>query len=512
MIGAAVKTFIQKSILAATVFGLSCLPSRSFAQAAPSSYESMDAAIEQSNGQYSEMDISHLSSWGMQQKAWNKPMEHLGEGQTKPGYSRYQWTPDLVLPLRIREGMVTLINFPSWELLDTVWVGDQVAFSTTFAAPNALLVYAEASSGFVGVDSNMVVMGRSGNRYVFYLRSETFNTDRITNAVVDIVVNDANYTPDASGTTPMAAGTVAKGAGGGVSRNGKGGSSAVGKGGTTKTNPAGDGWLDDIPVDPEKLRFDIDVFIPNPDDIEIAPERVWRDEIFTYIDLGPKALSMLQRPIVNLLVQGSEVPVGFRTRGPHSRLIVVEGVGDMVLRNGKRIVCLRIRKDPAFGTEWVSYDPAVQPEYVPAPINPKTSGLNMTGGATIKNTMTSGAPMTAAQAMAGLAQMNCAGCAGASDGYVKRPAAKNLPEKISVEFGSDAEIANLERLWGNISRKNKDLLGKFTPFYSIDASADGDGKDLFRLRIGPVESLKEGNSLCSQLGRRGVTCTVIRTQ
>ena len=167
MIGAAVKTFIQKSILAATVFGLSCLPSRSFAQAAPSSYESMDAAIEQSNGQYSEMDISHLSSWGMQQKAWNKPMEHLGEGQTKPGYSRYQWTPDLVLPLRIREGMVTLINFPSWELLDTVWVGDQVAFSTTFAAPNALLVYAEASSGFVGVDSNMVVMGRSGNRYVF---------------------------------------------------------------------------------------------------------------------------------------------------------------------------------------------------------------------------------------------------------------------------------------------------------------------------------------------------------
>lgn len=77
MIGAAVKTFIQKSILAATVFGLSCLPSRSFAQAAPSSYESMDAAIEQSNGQYSEMDISHLSSWGMQQKAWNLSLIHI---------------------------------------------------------------------------------------------------------------------------------------------------------------------------------------------------------------------------------------------------------------------------------------------------------------------------------------------------------------------------------------------------------------------------------------------------
>ena len=506
MIGAVVKKMFDKSICVLMIAGAFFLPRTVFAQPAPA-YDSMDAAVEQSNGQYSEMDISHLSSWGMQQKAWNKPMEHLGEGQTKPGYSRYQWTPDLVLPLRIREGMVTLINFPSWELLDTVWVGDQVAFSTTFAAPNALLVYAEASSGFVGVDSNMVVMGRSGNRYVFYLRSETFNTDRITNAVVDIVVTDPNHTPDDSGTTPVAAGNVIKGAATGVSRTGKGAGGVVGgKGGVAPSNPA-DGWLDDIPVDPEKLRFDIDVFIPNPDDIEIAPERVWRDEIFTYIDLGPKALSMLQRPIVNLLVQGSEVPVGFRARGPNSRLIVVEGVGDMVMRNGKRVVCLRVRKDPAFGTEWVSYDPAVQPEYVPPPINPQTANLNMNGGATIKNTMT-GAPMTAAQAMAGLSQMR-------NGGYgrqIKRNTSAPAAEKISVELGSGGDISALEREWDKIARKNKDLLGEYTPFYSIDANAEGEGKETFRLRIGPVENLKAGNALCSKLGRRGVTCTVIRTQ
>ena len=30
--------------------------------------------------------------------------------------------------------------------------------------------------------------------------------------------------------------------------------------------------------------------------------------IFTYIDLGPKALTMTQRPIVNLIVEDSEVP------------------------------------------------------------------------------------------------------------------------------------------------------------------------------------------------------------
>ena len=45
-------------------------------------------------------------------------------------------------------------------------------------------------------------------------------------------------------------------------------------------------------LDPTKFRFDIEVYVPNPDDVVIAPERVWRDDIFTYIDLGEKALNM----------------------------------------------------------------------------------------------------------------------------------------------------------------------------------------------------------------------------
>ena len=34
----------------------------------------------------------------------------------------------------------------------------------------------------------MIVFGRSGNKYVFYVQSETVNTDRITNAIIDIEV------------------------------------------------------------------------------------------------------------------------------------------------------------------------------------------------------------------------------------------------------------------------------------------------------------------------------------
>ena len=92
-------------------------------------------------------------------------------------------------------------------------------------------------------------------------------------------------------------------------------------------------------IDPSEFRFDLDIFVPNPDDYVIAPERVWRDRIFMYIDFGDKVISMTQRPVVSLLVEGGESPVGFRTDGEDGRLLIVEAVGDMVLRSGQRLIC-----------------------------------------------------------------------------------------------------------------------------------------------------------------------------
>lgn len=475
--------------------------------------ESMDAAIEQSNGQYSEIDMPYLWSLGMQQKAWNKPLEHLGEGQSKPGYSRYFWSPDLVLPLRIREGMHTLINFPSWEYIDNVFLGNASAFGSQKVAANALMVFAN-NPELVGMDTNMIVFGRSGNRYVFYLRSETFNADRITNAVVDIIVNDSKFVPDDSGKTPFSAGET------GVGATPVGAASVGGTAGKAKSkklkffDPMND-WLEDLDVDPEKLKFDIDVFVPNPEDMEIAPERVWRDEIFTYIDLGPKALSMTQRPIVNLLVQGSEVPVGFRTRGPNGRLIVVEGIGDLVLRNGKRLLCLKIRKDPSFGTDWVEYDQSVQPAYSPAGM--RTPGVSPRGANEIANEQASSQMarqtiMQRAQQQQMSDNLSLTGRNAQISASFANRYRRAATETIAIELGADAEISALERKWDNIYRKNKDLLANYEPYYSVDAVAEGETKDLFRLRIGPVGSIKDGDKLCNQLGRRGVTCIVVRTQ
>ena len=262
----------------------------------------VETVREQSAGSYNVMNMEYITSLGMQQKAWNNPMENLGEGQSRPGYSRYLWKADTVLPIRLREGMMTLINFPSWELVENVWIGAKDAFYGEIPAPNALMLYPAA--GVSGVDSNLVVFGRSGNRYAFYLRSETYNTDRITHSVVDVAAN-------------APAKTQAGGVGGGGRIGGSGGA-----GGTKLPRDGDPDWMESVPTNPEAFRFDIDIFIPNPEDVDIAPERVWRDEIFTYIDFGDKSLGMNQRPVVNMILQESETPVGFRTKGKYGRLMI----------------------------------------------------------------------------------------------------------------------------------------------------------------------------------------------
>lgn len=563
--------------------------------------QQLSDAMAQTSGEFDAMNLGYIHSLGMQQKAWNDPLMHLGEGQTKPGYSRYMWTPEVVLPIRLREGMMTLINLPPWELIEKVHIGSPESFGGEIAAPNSLLVYADPS--YIGVDSNMIIFGRSGNRYVFYLRSETYNTDKITHSVVDVLVGP-KYTPVAdggqlgnfNGATTMAATSYTQRSAFAPTWSGRGNSLTPGGAqnpqiGLNTASTAPKNWLQNIPVDPEKFRFDMEIFLPNPSDIDIAPDKVWRDDIFTYIDLGPKALTMTQRPVVSLIVQDSEVPVGFRTRGPNSRLIVVEAVGDLVLRNGKKIICLKLRRDPASGLEYTDYSgDQARTWYAPSVPGPdgrpntttaagmdlssdsKQAALSMDGKTVLRqsdldqileaagqsnvsinqtsaqNTNVNTAyhsvagetqgimqPIPAdvrnsAAASSGIVgvmqqvQGNMNGGAGTSNGGMNNAGGMygtgsvvgqglmGATESISVELGSHADIATLETMWEGLVSQNEDVLKGYEPYYSVDTTADGDVKELFRLRIGPMKNVQAGDNLCRKLGRRGHSCTVIRVQ
>ena len=541
----------------------------------------LEDAIAQTTGEFDQVNLGYIHSLGMQQKAWNDPLSHMGEGQLKPGYSRYNWSPDVILPIRLREGMMTLINLPAWELIEKVHIGSPESFGGEVAAPNSLLLYPDPA--YIGVDCNMIVFGRSGNRYVFYLRSETYNTDKITQSVVDVLVGP-RYTPASAGGNlgnfNGATATAAATSGYGSSAPGWSARGNLTPGGsqnpqiglnTASTGPKN--WLGSIPVDPEQFRFDIEMYLPNPEDVDIAPDNVWRDNIFTYIDLGPKALTMTQRPVVNLIVQDSEVPVGFRTRGPNSRLIVVEAVGDLVLRNGKKIICLKLRRDPASGLEFVDYSgsseqtgnwnaPAVPDNYpqggatgatdpAPAPVDTdamlmrKQPVMTMDGEVITTEAVVDGcteecpdtdayevmmqqekvevmAPLPTIPTAVRYSPTANAGITGVINQITTQPAAAPkapvnraataVSETISVELGSNANIADLEKTWNEIVAQNGDILKGYEPYYSVDTTADGDVRELFRLRVGPMADVKTGDALCRKLGRRGVSCSVIRVQ
>jgi len=505
--------------------------------------------------------------------------------------------------------MMTLINLPVWELIEKVHIGSPESFGGEIAAPNSLLLYADPS--YIGVDCNMIVFGRSGNRYVFYLRSETYNTDKITQSVVDVLVGP-RYTPVSAGGqlgsyNGASVSMTTASANAFSSTPGWAGQSSLTPGGaqnpkiglnTASTGPKD--WLASIPVDPEAFRFDIDMYLPDPRAVDIAPDNVWRDNIFTYIDLGPKALTMTQRPVVSMIIEDSEVPVGFRTRGPNSRLIVVEGIGDMVLRNGKKLICLKLRRDPTTGLEWTDYSAdSARPERWYAPHQPdnfgdgdgalsvdamlrrKQTAFDMNGepinrgglnGAAGRNgkgccdaaagcdseseycdeivpqqggsayDSVNGSQMAPIQTIPSdvlNSESARSGITGVMDGIApaqgvygesdraypmqgaaapKGQAVRNrrvtatATESIAVELGANANIATLESEWEQIYSKNEDVLKGYEPYYSVDATADGDVRELFRLRIGPVKSIRTGDALCRKLGRRGFSCSVVRIQ
>lgn len=490
-------------------------------------------AINQSAGAFDQVDPSYIHSLGMQQKAWNNPMEHLGEGQTKPGYTKYNWTPDTVLPVRLREGMMTLINLPAWELIEKVHIGSPESFGGEIVSSNSLLLYADPN--YIGVDSNMIIFGRSGNRYVFYLRSEGFNTDKITQSVVDILVGP-RWTPASSGGQMGSSDGVSSMAAAPLKNVGAMGSASESS--MTAANGLPQDWLKTVPMDPESIKFDLDMFIPNPEDVDIAPDNVWRDNIFTYIDLGPKALTMTQRPTVSLLLQDSEVPVGFRARGPNSRLIVVEAIGDLVLRNGKKLICIKLRRDPTSGLEYTDYN--AQAGLSGNSVSQQA--IETASGAVMAPALSQQAPTIWTQTnYASSAVMNpyCHDETGAKrcknntdfadikaipDNIMQAnqdavlAASKNAivpvvgTESIAVEFGTSPKISELENMWAQIYSKNKDMLTGYEPYYSVDATADGEVIELFRLRIGMLKNVATAEALCRKLGRRGVACSVVKIQ
>jgi hypothetical protein len=100
--------------------------------------------------------------------------------------------------------------------------------------------------------------------------------------------------------------------------------------------------------------------------------------------------------------------------------------------------------------------------------------------------------------------------------YGMHNAAPQMPQaaidNIAIELAQGTDIATLEGRWEAIRSKNQKLLAGYNPYFSIDTVAEGGVPELFRLRVGPMKDVKTGDEICAKLSKKGITCSVIRTQ
>lgn len=476
------------------------------------------------------------------QDAWNNPTANMATGSVKPGYAQLTWTQGSVLPIKLRNGMVTMITLPNGEQIAEAQIGNGDLFKID-TNPGDRTMFISPVPDNMGSDTNMIVQGKSGNTYVFYLRSEPSNSSEITYSQVDVTL-------DGGATLPGATNTAATGTGmNSIFRKKSTSSGVVGVDGEDY------GWIKSMKIDPSEFRFDLDIFVPNPDDYVIAPERVWRDRIFTYIDFGDKVIAMTQRPVVSLLVEGGESPVGFRTDGEDGRLLIVEAVGDMVLRSGQRIVCIKKREKPFLIADTASVMALAEANVAQSMMSGQSlnniayqmdvnainmAGTNYTGtpqyiGNGANNTTGAGYYMPAG---VDVATYGATSNTGASMVPTERlTAGSYLPQSniplitsnqtgVAVELKSDTSVKALNDYWTEMLAKfsgddGQGLLTKYRDmvFFAVDEQGVGDlGADaatarLYRLRIGPMADIDAAQSLCDQLLRfSGTSCKVVRIQ
>lgn len=477
------------------------------------------------------------------QEAWDNPTANMAAGSTKPGYAQLSWSPGSVIPIKLRNGMVTMLTLPNGEQIADAIMGNQGLFDVDATQGERTMFLSPVGSN-QGSDTNMIVTGKSGNKYIFYLRAEPSNSSEITYSQVDVIL-------DGNGVLPNA-GTAATTSGGAKSifQKSAPASTMVGSDGEDY------GWIKSMKIDPSEFRFDLDIFVPNPDDYVIAPERVWRDRIFTYIDFGDKVISMTQRPVVSLMVEGGESPVGFRTDGEDGRLLIVEAVGDMVLRSGQRIVCIKKREKPFLIADTASVMALAEANVAQSMLSGQSLnniaytdsmaamslGTNYTGtpvfvgnNTTVNQTTGAGYYMPAGY---GIPQTTPSSgsvvnmlptqrnTAGAYLPQTNIPLISSNQSGVAVELKSDTSVKALNDYWTNLLAKfsGEEGQGLLTPykdmvFFAVDEQGVGDlGADSktarqYRLRIGPLADIDTAQTLCDKLLKfSGVSCNVVRMQ
>lgn len=280
----------------------------------------------QLQGNFGTMSRSSLPA-GQIQEAWSRPFENMSQGQTAPGNVRYQWSNDLVMPVRLRDGFMTSIVIPDWDEASDVVIGDSSTVEARVLRGNVVALRPLA----VGRDTTLSVIGGSGNVYSFYLRTEGRNTQVVTDVQVFVQAAPSRGSTDWFSDQRITTGGSGSG---GLAPIPGGGHERVGEDSIVRAHSASQGE-ELVPVD--RRIFDMKMYEVNKGDRIIAPDYIYSDGKFTYFHFPA---GMTDRPVIRRIVDGVEGRVNTRVGGRHNEIVIVEAVGDFILRSGTRALCV----------------------------------------------------------------------------------------------------------------------------------------------------------------------------
>lgn len=230
--------------------------------------------------------------------------KNITKSRIASGVRQIKWSKSCVPTVYVKDLMPVTIQFPEDEIISNVVVGNEGLFGISQLNHGVLVLKANA----IGIDSTLTASGVSGNTYVFKLHSLNTKDELVSDILINIENLVENNENDV--TTEYELPKYVKG---------------------YFNNNA------------SIVFAPLNIFARAEEDKKIAPVRIWQDKDFTYLDFGENA-HIRPRPVVSLLVDGIESPVNTKTIGDNNQVIVVEAIGEFVLRHGQSLVCLKKNK------------------------------------------------------------------------------------------------------------------------------------------------------------------------
>lgn len=258
---------------------------------------------------------------------------------------------DCTYKVRLREYMVSVLELPRGEEIAAVDLGDKTGFS---AEPRGLRRIALRAASH-GQDTSLIVYGRSGRVYSFYLRAEGFNSRNVPDLMVRIT-GTVSIPGDAIGedvavvafaTEPAFTpeqlpdvGVVGLTEGPDTDAPEPGDVSDVSGWATTvnRLDPPAGGrdFVADEPFNPGGLTGWGEYELWGSDGLR--PSTVFRDDRFTYIVFGER-WAAVELPTAYVVVDDIDELVNTRVAGT---TYIVESTRPLItLKSGKSFLCIR---------------------------------------------------------------------------------------------------------------------------------------------------------------------------